>query len=53
MDSKKPSKESGVTRRLYVKPDFRIYGQISAITQTLANNNMADGPLGGNMDKTS
>ena len=40
------------SRKTYSSPQLVVYGNISRITQTVDNKGKADGPSGGNMDKT-
>ena len=39
-------------KKPYTTPQLIVYGDIRIITKTVDNNGPADGPAGGNMDKT-
>ena len=47
---KPPDAQTG--KKNYHSPQFYAYGDIKTITQTNDNSGQADGPPGGNMDKT-
>lgn len=51
MPKQKPN--TSAQKLAYRTPRLRVYGNVRDITLTAANNNAADGPAGGNKDKTS
>lgn len=44
--------KTDAVRKSYRSPQLVRYGNISEITRVVDNNGNADGPSGGNMDKT-